>query len=86
MKTEPLWRLVLNWGCVFYFLALPALTIFIGFSHIQIFEPGSRAPQFLANFHLTISALVATMAGLNSFDRHKVNGKQETEKNNAPKE
>jgi hypothetical protein len=81
MKTEPLWRAVLNWGCVVYFLALPALTIFVGFTHAQIFEPGSRAPQFLANFHLTISALVAAMAGLNSFDRHKANGNEHRQTN-----
>jgi hypothetical protein len=83
---EPLWRLVLNWGCVAYFLGLPALTLLIGFFHLEVFPAGSHAPQFLGNFHLSVSALVAAMAGLNSFDQHKAKGKQETEKNNAPKE
>jgi hypothetical protein len=68
--------MVLNWGCVLYFLGLPALTLIIGFTHIEPFVPGSRAPQFLGNFHLSVSALVAAMAGLNSFDKYKANGRK----------
>jgi hypothetical protein len=71
MPTEPLWRVILNWGCVVYFLGLPALAILFSLLHIQVFPPDSQAPQFLGNFHLSVSALVAAMAGLNSFDQHK---------------
>jgi hypothetical protein len=77
MTKEPYWRVVLNWGCIMYFLGLPAIAILFGLLHVQVFPSESHAPQFLANFHLSISALVAAMAGLNSFDRYK-NGKQET--------
>ena len=57
-----------------YFLGLPALVIVIGFAHIEMFPAGSRASQFLGNFHLSVSALVAAMAGLNSFDKYKSSG------------
>lgn len=69
----PLWRQVLNWGSVAYFLGLPALAIFLGFTRIP-FAEGSEVPKFLADFHFACSALVATMAGLNSFERYKSNG------------
>ena len=78
---EPLWRIVLNWGVTLYFLGLPLLLLLIGFLHIELFPPGSHAPQFLGNFHLSVSALVAAMAGLNSFDKYKANGKPDK---NAP--
>jgi hypothetical protein len=72
-EPAPAWREILNWGSVVYFLGLPALAIFLGFTHIQ-FAEGTEVAKFLGNFHLTISALVAAMAGLNSFDRYKANG------------
>ena len=71
MIEEPLWRTVLNWGAVGYFLGLPAMVIVIGFAHLEMWPAGSHAPQFLGNFHLSVSALVAAMAGLNSFDKYK---------------
>jgi hypothetical protein len=74
MKKEPLWRAVLNWGCVIYFLGLPALGIILALAHIPFDKP--ELARFLGQFHLAISALVAAMAGLNSFDRHKANGNQ----------
>lgn len=77
MMKEPLWRTVLNWGCVGYFLGLPALAILIGFAHIEVFPAGSHAPQFLGNFHLSVSALVAAMAGLNSFDKRQTGNREE---------
>jgi hypothetical protein len=71
----PLWRTVLNWGSVIYFLGLPALAIFLGFTHIPFAEgTGSEVAKFLGNFHFTVSAIVGALAGLNSFDRYKTNG------------
>ena len=75
MKEIPAWRQVLNWGSVFYFLALPALAIFLGFTDIK-FEP-EGVPRFLREFHFTVSAIVLAIAGLNSFDRTRINGSAE---------
>ena len=74
VKPEPLWRVVLNYGLVTYFLGLPALAIILGFMPMH-FGEGTSIAQFLANFHFSVSALVAAVAGLNSFDRYKANGK-----------
>jgi len=67
---EPLWRVVLTWGCVGYFLGLPAIAFIMGLAHIG-FMPGTNIAKFLSDFHFSVSALVAAMAGLNSFDRFK---------------
>jgi len=72
-EPAPLWRDILNWGSVIYFLGLPALAIFLGFTDIP-FAEGTAVAKFLGNFHLTVSAIVGALAGLNSFDRHKANG------------
>ena len=76
--NEPLWRSILNYGCVVYFLGLPALAIFLGFSHFS-FGGSTQIPQFLREFHFAVSALLAAVAGLNSYDRsksHKANGEK----------
>lgn len=75
---EPLWRRVLNYGCVVYFLGLPAIAIFYGATNFTFGSTSPNAASFLREFHFTVSALVATMAGLNSFDRYKAhsNGKK----------
>ena len=82
-ETDPLWRIILNYGCVFYFLGLPAIAIFLGFTHVS-FAPGTNIATFLREFHFAVTAIVAAIAGLNSFDRraeHKANGqKVDTEK------
>jgi hypothetical protein len=76
-EKEPLWRTVLNYGCVFYFLFLPAMAILLGFIHFHFEPPG--VATFLREFHLSVTALVAAVAGLNSLDRRKANGsKKET--------
>jgi hypothetical protein len=67
---EPVWRQFLAWGCVGYFLGLPALAIFMVFAHLQ-FPPGSNVAKFLSDFHVAVTALVGAIAGLNSFDRYK---------------
>jgi hypothetical protein len=69
---EPLWRTVLNYGCVFYFLFLPAMAIFLGFTRFHFDPPG--VATFLREFHFSVTALVAAVAGLNSLDRRKANG------------
>ena len=70
---EPVWRVLLNYGCVFYFLGLPALAIVLGFTHhpFGLNSEGqmTQIPQFLREFHFAVSALLAAVAGLNSFDR-----------------
>ena len=70
----PLWRQILNWGCVCYFLGLPAFAVILGFSDMT-FGKGTDIPKFLSDFHFAVTALVAAVAGLNSFERTKtVNG------------
>ena len=69
-QQEPLWRQILNWGCVTYFLGLPAMAVVLGFTHIE-FGKDTQITQFLKEFHFAVSALVATVAGLNSFERSK---------------
>ena len=79
-QPEPLWRSILNWGCVVYFLGLPGVALFYGMMRWS-FTPGSDIPKFLADFHFAVSALLAAVAGLNSFDRYKAangNGKPKT--------
>jgi hypothetical protein len=74
LKEEPLWRSILNWGCVVYFLGLPGVALFYGMMRWS-FVAGSDIPKFLSDFHFAVSALLAAVAGLNSFDRYKANGK-----------
>ena len=78
-----MWRQILNYGAVIYFLGLPALAIFLGFSHIP-FAEGTEVAKFLGNFHFTVSAIVAAIAGLNSFDRYKANGGKDGKPPAAP--
>jgi hypothetical protein len=69
-EPEPMWRQILNWGCVVYFLGLPGIAIFYGVTHFTFGDPSSsNISNFLRDFHFTVSALVAAIAGLNSFDR-----------------
>lgn len=75
-QKEPIWRQILNWGCVGYFLGLPAMAIVLGFSHYGFGATTPNVPKFLTEFHFAVSALVATMAGLNSFERYKTNGQK----------
>jgi hypothetical protein len=75
--TLPLWRQILAWGSVIYFLGLPALAIFLGFTGIPFAaQSEGEVAKFLANFHFTVTAIVGALAGLNSFDRYKANGKE----------
>jgi hypothetical protein len=70
-----LWRTILNYGCVFYFLFLPAMAMFLGFIHFHFDPPG--VATFLREFHFSVTALVAAVAGLNTLDRRtesKANG------------
>jgi hypothetical protein len=67
MEREPAWRTVLNYGCVIYFLGLPAVALVGAFAHFK-FESENVA-KFLTEFHFAVTAIVAAIAGLNSFDR-----------------
>lgn len=82
--SEPLWRQVLNWGLIIYFLGLPALGLILALTRIPLDfahgENSTHVAQFLANFHFSVSALVAAMAGLNSFDRYKVKANGDAKK------
>jgi hypothetical protein len=80
MTAEPPWRIILNWGCVLYFLGLPALGLIMGLTGMN-FTAGTQIAKFLTDFHFSVSALVAAMAGLNTFDRYKAsNGQSKKEK------
>jgi hypothetical protein len=72
VTAEPIWRQILNWGCVLYFLGLPAVALSGALFHFS-FDPQVTpgASKFLTEFHFAVTALVATMAGLNTFDRYK---------------
>ena len=70
-EEEPLWRSILNWGCVVYFLGLPAMAVFYGATDFTFGGTTPNAANFLREFHFAVTALVATIAGLNSFDRYK---------------
>ena len=69
MQAEPAWRVILNYGCTVYFLGLPAVALIGAFAHFK-FE-SENVSKFLTEFHFAVTALVATMAGLNTFDRYK---------------
>ncbi len=55
------------------------MALVMGLLHIA-FMPGTNVAKFLADFHFSVSALVAAMAGLNSFDRHNKGGRAATPK------
>jgi hypothetical protein len=65
-NNEPAWRTVLAWGAVAYFLGLPAIALVGGFLH---YEMSPSIAKFLAEFHMTITALLGAVAGLDSWDR-----------------
>jgi hypothetical protein len=66
MNHQPTWRTILAWGAVAYFLGLPAIALAGGLIH---FEMSTNVAKFLADFHMTITALLAAIAGLDSWDR-----------------
>jgi hypothetical protein len=66
----PKWRLVLEWGCVVYFLGIPLISIVTIFTPLVAdFEKYPESRENLVRFHLAVSGLVATIAGLNTVDR-----------------
>jgi hypothetical protein len=65
-QSTPAWRNVLAWGALTYFLGLPAIAVAGGFLH---FEMNPNVAKFLADFHMTITALLGAVAGLDSWDR-----------------
>jgi hypothetical protein len=66
VNHQPTWRTILAWGALVYFLGLPAIALVGGFMHYEM-EPG--VAKFLAEFHVTITALLGAVAGLDSWDR-----------------
>lgn len=76
---EPLWRTILNWGSVVYFLGLPAVALFYGVTNFTFGTTSPKAADFLREFHFACTAIVAAVAGLNSFDRRSKNGTPEKE-------
>jgi hypothetical protein len=66
MDSEPTWRKVLAWGAVSYFLGLPAIALVGGFLDLEM---NAGVAKFLAEFHVTITALLGAVAGLDSWDR-----------------
>jgi hypothetical protein len=76
----PKWRTLLNWGAVIYFLLIPALVIIYSLFGLKPVDPSRAA--FVISFHYGVSAIVATLAGLNSWDKHTIvkNGDSKTPK------
>ena len=48
------------------------MAVFLGFTHIEFGPQGLTT--FLREFHFAVTAVVAAVAGLNSFDRRQANG------------
>ena len=63
------WRLVLQWGTVITFLAMP-LTIFLLAFFNRDYEEHIRNFKFLGKFFESITALVFGLAGLRSVDKY----------------
>ena len=63
------WRLVLQWGTVITFLAMP-LSIFLLAFFNPAFESHIREFKFLTKFFESITALVFGLAGLRSVDKY----------------
>ena len=76
---SPAWRRILEWGCVIYFLGLPLITLMTAFTPLEPdFSKYPEARENMRAFHIAVSALVATMAGLNTVDRRRAaNGRGE---------
>jgi hypothetical protein len=70
LVKEPLWRTALNWGTTIYFLLIPGIVILYGVAGLPAIEPARAA--FVSSFHYAITAIVATLVGLNSWDKHVV--------------
>lgn len=71
-KPGALWRSILEWGVVIYFLGIPLFYLIIVFTPLDVdlaHHPNIR--QFITQFHITLTAIVTAMAGLNSWDKRK---------------
>jgi hypothetical protein len=83
MSPEPRWRVALNWGVVITFFSLPLILFTL---HIFYLEFPNSIPlaghgkefSYLGEFSRNVTILTFGLAGLNSFDRHKQNGKNGT--------
>lgn len=83
MKPE-LWRVVLCWGAVLTFLSCPFIlfALHIVSDEMPNFHFSQHLPEytFLTPFYQSITALVFSLAGLNTLDRHlerTSNGKEQ---------
>lgn len=83
VTEEPRWRIALYWGVVIAFFTLPLVVLVLHLAAIFTnFDPtGKHIGEFkyVFEFHRTLAALVAALAGLNSWDKRIVkneNGKE----------
>jgi hypothetical protein len=79
--TEPLWKIVLNWGTVVMFLLLPLMIMMIQLyllSHPEVIKnPETYRDHFkyLLEFQRNLAILVFGLAGLRTYEQIKANGK-----------
>jgi len=77
---EPGWRVLLTWGSVITFFGLPL--VFFSLHVLSLETPwlhlenhlGQGTFSYLAGFYSANTALVAALAGLNSWDKRLANG------------
>jgi hypothetical protein len=69
---EPLWKMVLNWGTVLVFFALP-IAAFTGLLHPERLE-------YLREYMRNITLLVFGLAGLKTWESIKYGNGKQTEK------
>ena len=77
---EPRWREVLCWGTVITFLSAPLLVFILHlisdeFPQSFHFSAHIQEYKFLGHFYQIISGLTFGLAGLNTVDKFKSNGK-----------
>jgi hypothetical protein len=77
---EPKWRLILIWGCVVYFLAIPIFVI--TYAMLDLSPIDKVRSDFIQHFHYAITGILAALAGLNTLER-KNNGKPVDSKSRA---
>jgi ABC-type sulfate transport system permease component len=70
---EPVWRTILCWGSVLIFLGAPVLLLALQIlDHLQ--ERDIQVAKSMSGIYLAISGVVASLAGLNTWNNIK-NGK-----------
>jgi hypothetical protein len=90
-EAEPLWRVVAYWMVIISFFSLPLLIFLI---HVTIKLSLIKTPvvqgefSYISEFHRILAAMLATMLGLNSWDKRLImkngNGQNTKQKTGEP--